>query len=161
MNLTKYLACLLAMILSCGSARLLLAQGTDLGTIRGLVTDASGASIPNAKVVIIDLSTNTSRETTTNSQGEYQVFGLRSGSYKVTVSAAGMSTTDVTGVVLNGSATVSANATLKVAGKIESVEVVAVGSTINTDNQTISDTITNRAVVDLPRDSRDVYSFLY
>ena len=106
-------------------------------------------------------SYSTPRETTTESQGEYQVSGLRSGNYKVTVSAAGMSTTDVTGIVLDGSATVSANATLKVASKVDTIEVVAVGSTINTENQTISDTITSRAVVDLPRDSRDVYSFLY
>lgn len=161
MKVAKRLVCLLVFVLSLAGAQLLFAQGTDLGTIRGLVTDASGAAIPGAKAVILDLATNTSRETTTNSQGEYQMFGLRAGNYKVIVSATGMGTTDVTGIVLNGSATVSANAILKVAGKAESVEVVAVGSTINTENQTISDTITNRAVVDLPRDSRDVYSFLY
>ena len=161
MNVAKSLVCSLVLVLSLACAPLLFAQGTDLGTIRGLVTDASGAAIAGSKVVILDLATNTSRETTTNSEGEYQMFGLRAGNYKVTVSAAGMGTTDVTGVVLNGSATVSANATLKVASRAESVEVSAVGSTINTENQTISDTITNRAVVDLPRDSRDVYSFLY
>jgi hypothetical protein len=161
MNFTKSLVCSLMIVLSLACAPLLFAQGTDLGAIRGLITDASGAAIPGAKVAIFDLATNTSRETTTNSQGEYQMFGLRAGNYKVIVSAPGMGTTDVTGIVLNGSATVSANAILKVAGKTESVEVVAVGATINTENQTISDTITNRAVVDLPRDSRDVYSFLY
>src|SRR5882672_2899852 len=161
MNLRKFLVCSLMIVLSLACAPSLFAQGTDLGTIRGLVADASGATIPGAKVVIVDLATNTSRETTTNSQGEYQVFGLRAGNYKVTVSATGMGTTDVTGIVLNGSASVSANATLKVASKVDTIEVVAVGATINTENQTISDTITNRAVVDLPRDSRDVYSFLY
>ncbi len=161
MNLAKSLVCLLMIVLSLACAQSLFAQGTDLGAIRGLVSDSSGAAIPGAKVVIVDLATNTSRETTTNSEGEYQMFGLRAGSYKVTVSAAGMGATDVIGIVLNGSAVVSANAVLKVASKIESVEVVAVGATINTENQTISDTITNRAVVDLPRDSRDVYSFLY
>ncbi|MBI3475401.1 MAG: TonB-dependent receptor [Acidobacteria bacterium] len=161
MNLKKFLVCSLMVVLSLACAPSLVAQGTDLGTLRGLVTDATGAAIPRAKVVILDLATNTSRETTTNSQGEYQMFGLRAGNYKVTVSAAGMGTTDVTGIVLNGSATVSANATLKVASNVDTIEVVAVGSTINTENQTISDTITNRAVVDLPRDSRDVYSFLY
>ena len=33
--------------------------------------------------------------------------------------------------------------------------------TIDTEDQTIGDTITSREVIDLPRDSRDVYSFLY
>src|SRR5882757_5752581 len=88
MNTAKYLACLLALVLGFGSAHFLLAQGTDLGTIRGSVADSTGALIPNAKVVVLDLSTNTSRETTTNSHGDYEVSGLRSGGYKVTVSAA-------------------------------------------------------------------------
>jgi hypothetical protein len=161
MNFQKHLRCLILVVLCLGCAQLIFAQGTDLGTIRGLVTDPSGAVIPNAKVIILDLGTNTTRETATNARGEYQMFGLRSGNYKVTVSAPGWSTQDVTGVVLNGSDSVSANATLRVAGAQQSVEVSAEAPTINTEDQTISDTITSKAVIDLPRDSRDVYSFLY
>jgi hypothetical protein len=161
MNLAKYLACSLVVVLGFGCTQLLFAQGTDLGTIRGSVTDASGAAIPNAKVVVLDLSTNTTRETTTNSQGEYQMFGLRPGSYKVSVSAPNMRTADLTGIILRGSDVVGANAVLKVATQGETIEVTAAVPTIDTEDQTISDTITNRAVIDLPRDSRDVYSFLY
>jgi hypothetical protein len=139
----------------------LFAQGTDLGTIRGSVSDPTGAVIPSAKVVVLDLSTNTSRGTTTNSHGDYEVSGLRPGNYKVSVSAPNMGTTDLTGIVLNGSDVVNANAVLKVAGKSESMEVTAVVPIINSEDQTISDTITSQAVIDLPRDSRDIYSFLY
>jgi hypothetical protein len=149
------------LVLGFGCAQSLLAQGTDLGTIRGSVSDASGAMIPNAKVVVLDLSTNTTRETTTNARGEYEMSGLRSGSYKVSVSAASMGTTDLTGIVLHGSDAVNANAVLKVAGKSEAVEVTADVPIINSVDQTISDTITSQAVIDLPRDSRDIYSFLY
>lgn len=161
MKLARWFALLMIVAAFFGGAQLVFAQGTDLGTVRGLVTDASGAAIPNAKVVVNDLATNTTRETTTNSQGEYQVFGLRPGAYKVSVSASSMGTIDLNGIVLNGSDTVNANAVLKVASKTESIEVTAVGATINTENQTISDTIPGEAVIDLPRDSRDVYSFLY
>jgi hypothetical protein len=137
------------------------AQGTDLGTIRGTVTDSSGAVVAKATVIIIDLATNTPRSTTTNSSGEYQIFGLRSGTYKVSVTAPGMSTADVTGVVLNGSDVVSANAVLKVSSGHESIVVTAEAPTIDTEDQTISTTMTNQQVIDLPRDSRDVYQFLY
>src|SRR5438093_6165919 len=116
MKFQKPLRCLALLVLCLGCAQLVFAQGTDLGTIRGLVTDPSGAVIPNAKVIILDLGTNTTRETATNARGEYQMFGLRSGSYKVSVSAPGLTTQDITGVVLNGSDVVSANATLRVAG---------------------------------------------
>jgi hypothetical protein len=161
MNPAKYLASLLALVLCVGCAPFLFAQGTDLGTIRGSVADSTGAVIPGAKVVVLDLATNTSRETTTNSHGDYEMSGLRSGSYKVTVSAASMGAIDLTGIVLNGSDVVNANAVLKVAGKSESLEVIAVVPLVNSENQTISDTITSQTAIDLPRDSRDIYSFLF
>jgi len=138
-----------------------LGQGTDLGTIRGTVTDASGALVANAKVTITDQATGTPRLTTSNSHGEYQIFGLPSGVYKVTVSMQGMTTQDITGVTLNGSDVMTANAVLKVSTATEEVIVTAEAPIINTADQTISGTISNREVIDLPRDSRDVYSFLY
>jgi len=144
-----------------GLAQFLFAQGTDLGTITGSVTDGSGAVVPNAKVVILDLSTNTSRETKTNSQGVYRVFGLSSGRYQVSVSQAGMNTAQINGVEVRGSDTVTANAVLKVASATEVVSVTSEAPTINTEDQTISDTISSAAVIGLPRDSRNVYSFLY
>src|SRR5246127_2169396 len=161
MNFAKYLVVPLALAISVGCAQSLLAQGTDLGTIRGTVTDPSGAMIPNAKVVILDLATNTSRETNTNAQGEYQVFGLRAGRYKVSIGAPGMNMQDITGLVLTGSDVLSANAVLKLSGGQEHIVVTAEAAAINTEDQTISDTIASREVIDLPRDSRDVYSFLY
>jgi hypothetical protein len=161
MKLAKCLAILLALAVGVGSAQLLLAQGTDLGTIRGTVTDPSGAVVPNARVVILDLATNTSREANTNAQGEYQVFGLRPGSYKVSIGAPGMDTQDITGLMLTGSDVLSANAVLKLSGSREQIVVTAEAAAIDTEDQTISDTINSRAVIDLPRDSRDVYSFLY
>ncbi|MBS1851577.1 MAG: TonB-dependent receptor [Acidobacteria bacterium] len=155
-----FLAAVVLSLLSLGP-QFLFAQGTDLGTIRGTVTDSSGAVIANAKVVVVDLATNITRETTTNTQGEYQVFGLSSGTYKVVISNPGLNTVQLAGITLSGSSVVNANAVMKVASTQESVEVIAEGQTINVENQTISDTIGSREVIDLPRDSRNVYSFLY
>ena len=161
MNSTKQIFAVSLLILAFGSAPYLLAQGTDLGTIRGSVTDVTGAVVPNARVVVFDELTGTSRETVTNSQGEYQMFGLRPGRYKVTISSPNMRTNDLTGIVLSGSGVVAANAVLGVASQSEAVEVTSEAPTINTADQTISDTITSREVLDLPRDSRDIFSFLY
>jgi Carboxypeptidase regulatory-like domain len=136
-------------------------QGTDLGTIRGVVTDSSGAVVPNASVTIVDTSTNAERRTNANGQGEYQVFGLRSGSYKVSISATGFTTHQIDNVVLNGSSIVGVNATLRVSSAQEKIEVTVGIPAIDTENATISDTIGHDAVIDLPRDSRNVYDFLY
>ena len=72
-----------------------------------------------------------------------------------------MNTAEVTGIVVNGSDVVSANAVLKVATSTEQVTVTSEAAMIDTSDQTISTTLTNREVIDLPRDSRSVYDFLY
>jgi hypothetical protein len=136
-------------------------QGTDLGTIRGTVTDSSGAVVANADVTITDTSTGSIRATKTNSSGEYQIFGLPSGNYSVKIAAAGMSTQNITGAILNGSDVVTANAVLKVSSATENVVVTAEAPIINSSDQTISNTIASDAIIDLPRDSRDVYQFLF
>jgi hypothetical protein len=96
-----------------------------------------------------------------NGAGDFEVFGLKSGRYKVSVSANGMNTQEINDVVVNGSATVGVNVTLRVSGGSEKVEVSAAAVTINTENPTISDSVGHQAVIDLPRDTRDIYSFLY
>jgi hypothetical protein len=139
----------------------LLAQGTDLGVIRGTITDSSGSVVPNATITITDLATNTSRAVTTNAHGDYEAAGLNSGNYKVAASAPGFGTSEVTGIVLNGSDVASANAVLQVSQTQSTVVISSEAPVIHTEDQTISQTLNNRAVIELPRDSRDVYSFLY
>ena len=144
-----------------GVAGLVFGQGTDLGTIRGTVTDSTGAAIPNATVTVTDALTNTARQTKTNSQGQYEMFGLNLGTYRVVISAPGMAKEEITGIVLSGSETVSADAVLKVSAAQESVVVSLEAPAINTEDQTITQTLNNDQVIELPRDSRSVYSFLY
>ena len=138
-----------------------LGQGTDLGTIRGTVTDSTAAVVVNASVTVLDSQTGASRQTKTNSSGEYQMFGLPSGHYSVKIAAPGMSTEDITGVVLNGSDVLTANAVLKVSTASENVEVSSEAPIIDASDQTISNTISSAGIIDLPRDSRDIYQFLY
>src|ERR1700732_3968573 len=85
-------------------------QGTDLGTVRGTVTDTGGSVIADAAIVITDDLTKATRETRTNSQGDYEVVGLNAGTYTVTISAPGMSKSEITNVVLSGSDSVSVDA---------------------------------------------------
>lgn len=136
-------------------------QGTDLGTIRGSVTDSSGALVVGASVTVLDVQTGATRQTKTNSSGEYQMFGLPSGNYNVKIASPGMTTQDITGVVLNGSDVMTANAILKVSTANENVVVTAEAPILDSSDQTISNSINSAAIIDLPRDSRNVYDFLY
>src|SRR6185312_8294669 len=136
-------------------------QGTDLGTVRGVVTDSAGAVIPGAAVTITDTATGAVRQTTTNGQGNYEMFGLKSGTYTVTITASGMSELQIKDVIIRGSDVASADGQLKISQGSQSVTVSSEAVSIDTEDQTISETITSTAVTELPRDSRDVYSFLY
>lgn len=138
----------------------LVAQGTDLGTIRGTVKDSMGALVGSAQVDITDLSTLTSRHVTTDAHGSYEASALPSGRYKATVTAAGFGTAVVNNIVVAGSDVVGADAVLRAAAS-SSVEVTSEATTIDTQDQTLSQTLSSRTIIELPRDSRDIYSFLY
>src|ERR1700731_1574910 len=83
-SLALLLVIFAAMVCSSGSA---FGQGTDIATVRGPVTDTGSGVKPNAGVLISDDLTNATRETRTNSQGDYEVVGLNAGTYTVTITA--------------------------------------------------------------------------
>ena len=64
----------------------MLAQKTS-GTIRGVVTDPSGAVVANVPVVVKNVETGQERTVTTNTQGEYIAPEVNVGTYAVTVKA--------------------------------------------------------------------------
>ena len=73
---------------------------TGLGSISGLVHDASGAVIPDAIVTITNSETAASRWVTTDPQGHYTVPGLAAGSYIVKAQASGMTPVTTTTIPL-------------------------------------------------------------
>jgi hypothetical protein len=137
------------------------AQGTDLGTIRGNVIDASGAAVPTANVTITDTETGIRRVVKTNSIGEFEANGLKTGRYKVLIEAPGFNGLELSGVPLRMGEVARADGRLEVEKGSQSVVVHEQASLIQTDNPTISGTITNEEITELPRDSRDYTSFLY
>lgn len=60
------------------------------GSIEGTVTDRAGALIPGASIHVVNQETNVAINTKANSVGFYQVPGLFTGKYSMTVSARGM-----------------------------------------------------------------------
>jgi hypothetical protein len=144
-----------------GFSRMGYAQGSNLGTIRGTITDANGAVVPNATVQVTDQSTGISRDLTTNGEGNYEAVALKPGTYKVSVSATGFKTTSMDAVV-SGSDTVRADLKLEVGAQTENVIVVGgEAGVIEKDQPVISSTLDNRQLNEVPRDSREILEFLY
>ena len=137
------------------------AQGTDLGTIRGTVTDTTGAQIPHAHIEVTDIVTQISRTYESGDHGDYEAAALPSGKYRVAVSAPGFGTSIVQNVMVTGSNAASADVKLHPSSVEQSVQVTLEAPVINTEDSTLNEDLTPTAITELPRDSRDIYSFMY
>lgn len=163
MKFRKSLFWLVILVFACFGASTpgLLAQGTDLGTIQGTVTDSGGAVIPNAKVAITNQNTGTVFTFTTNSRGFFTAPAMQPGTYNVEVTQTGFGPTELKGVRLLETATVNLTPVMQVSKTTTTVTVGANAALINTQNQTLNETLGTEAINQLPRNSRDIYQFLY
>lgn len=123
---------------------------SDRGTLTGTVTDASGAVIPDAAVTLTNTLTGSSFKVPSNESGDWTVPQLQPGTYTVKVEKAGFRPATVTGIELNASATVRADATLEVGAASQAIEVSASSLSLGTENAKTSVTVTNKLVDELP-----------
>src|ERR1051325_948059 len=76
-----------------------------VSSIVGHVTDATGASVPGARVTVTNTQTGVSVNTITGSEGTYSVPGLLAGTYDVTVEKPGLQIHQAKGITLLSSQT--------------------------------------------------------
>ena len=96
------------------------------GQITGVVTDSTGAVVPNASVTLISQGTNQTQQVTTSEDGLYRFVLLQPGIYTVKTVSTGFSEQTLDVEVQVGRTT-DANFTLGAAGTTTTVEVTAEG----------------------------------
>jgi Carboxypeptidase regulatory-like domain/TonB-dependent Receptor Plug Domain len=131
----------------------LVAQKTT-GTLRGVVTDPSGAVVANVPVVISNTETGQERTVTTNTQGEYVAAELNVGTYKVTVKAPNFKEAVASAVEVHTASTEVANVQLQVGSTSEQVTVAASEIQVQTDNAGLGEVVTGEQVRELPLNGR-------
>ncbi len=94
------------------------------GLLSGTVRDVSGAAVANASVVVKDQNGTIVAQTTTDSDGEYEVESLPSGNYRAEFGANGFKTMAFTGVNVSPGEN-ALNSTLQVGTVSATVEVMA------------------------------------
>lgn len=129
------------------------AQQTS-GTITGIVTDTSGAAIPNATVTVTDISTKQAHTVTTNTQGEYTVPSLPESTYTVDVKAPNFRESVSNNVILHTSSTTTSNAQLQLGNVTESVTVNATAIQVQTDSAALGEVVDGQQVKQLPLNGR-------
>ena len=147
---------LLVMTLFSSSAWAQLASQTALV---GTVTDSGGLVVPGAQVVAVNVGTGDTYEATTNAEGYYHIEFVRPGKYDITITMSSFQTFKTSGVEVATNRVVRTNATLQVGALAETVLVESSAQVLNTDRATVSATISERALVELPSIGRNVWSF--
>lgn len=130
----------------------------DVASLSGLVTDASGAVVVSADVVLVDTKTNTRYETHTNASGSYTFPKLLPGpAYKLTVEVPGFQTATVTGIYVGVDTTHTQNIQLNVGNAAVTVEVNAQDANVslNTTDTTVGNNFDMQLVHELPVAVRD------
>ena len=133
----------------------------ETGQITGTIRDASGAVVSGAKVSVKSLSTGLARDTTSNSSGIFTISSLPPAPYEVTIEASGFQKIAQQVTVTIGALT-DVSTQLKVGTSATTVEVTGSGETaaVNTENATLSTTITSQYVNELPTLTRNPYDLV-
>ena len=150
-------------ILCCISAMLVftslpVCRAQNLSGMAGDVSDASGASVPNANVTLENKTTGVKFTTTSNGIGFYRFSEIPPGQgYDAVFSAKGFATVTVHDIYLTVNSVRTQNAAMQVSAREEQVEVTASNSevTIDTTSANIGNTFDVNALNNLPVQQRN------
>lgn len=142
-------------------AGMMFAQGGATGAIGGVVQDASGAVIANAKVSIKNEATGeVLRQVTSDASGLFTATLLPGGTYTVEVDATGFPATKFPGVVVRITETTRMTAVVRVNTVKEVVEVQSQVEQVNTTDATTGQSLGAQTITDLPLATRNFQQLL-
>ncbi|MDE1175775.1 MAG: TonB-dependent receptor [Edaphobacter sp.] len=130
------------------------------GTIRGQVTDVSGAPIPNADVTAKNIDTGYTRQVTSANDGNYVLANLPIGSYAITALAPGFAPLTQSGIQLTAGSDIVVGEQLKTGSVATQIEVSAEMPILEPAKFTLSRTISSVETQNLPLTSRNPYNFV-
>jgi Carboxypeptidase regulatory-like domain len=131
------------------------AQTTTSGELTGVVTDPSGAIIPDAHVEINDDSKGTIQSTKTDREGVYRFFFVAPGRYSLIVMHDGFRKQSLVAKVLLGPP-VTVNLTLELAAENKTVKVTGEAPLIQAENGDFSTTVNQKEISEIPNPGNDL-----
>ena len=135
------------------------AQSTG-GRILGRVADPSGAVLANVKVILLNDETGVSRETTSDSSGDYGFLEVPVGTYHVEFDLPGFKKNLRRDVTLQLNQVLTLNMTMQIGEARETVEVTSEAPLVDTTSTQLGAVMDQRSVSNLPLNARDTYQLL-
>lgn len=130
-------------------------------SVRGTITDDTGAAVPAAKVVVTDADRGTIFRGEADGAGRYTVTALPPGNYILTIEASGFKkfSSGKFTVAVQQQATVDAR--LQVGDVNTTIEVEGSASLLNTTISNLGQVIDNQTILKLPNLARNSMSLTY
>ncbi|MCI0349020.1 MAG: carboxypeptidase regulatory-like domain-containing protein [Acidobacteriales bacterium] len=142
------------MTLALGSGLTVWAQSTTEGAIAGAVYDQQGASIPTAKVTIVNAGTNRQTSVEVDGSGGFRVAHLQPGTYQVTIEATGFAKFIQNDVIVEVGRITTLEPRLSVAGSSETVTVTGEAPAVNVEQADFSTNLNQLSITELPINGR-------
>jgi hypothetical protein len=153
-------AVVLVLLALAGTASVVWAQRTN-AQITGMVTDATGAVIPNAEITVTNEATGIKRFVSSNELGFYSVPLLTPGNYRMQVKKEGFRPVERTGILLQVDQAARLDFSLEVGTLSEAVEVAANASKVDTQTSTLREVVDERRIRELPLNGRDANQLIF
>jgi hypothetical protein len=150
----KFLVLAFALFATVGLSQLW-AQTTTTGGLSGIVSDPSGAVVPNAAVQLKSLDNGSVANATTNGEGYYKFAYLHPGNYSVSVTAPGFQSTQKTTVVSLG-ASASTNVQMAISSSSTTVEVSGTANSVETEDANLTANFNSKQLELLPNAGNDL-----
>jgi carboxypeptidase family protein/TonB-dependent receptor-like protein len=135
------------------------AQESASGAIAGQVLDATHAGVPGATVTVVNAGTNAQRVATTDAEGRFTIPNLPSATYAIRVELQGFNTVELKDFIVRNGEIAKPAIMLSLANVAESITVAASSPLLQVANASVSQTITQKQIEDLPVAGRNLLAF--
>ena len=150
----KFVLCVAMAILAIVTSTATWGQSTQ-GKVDVTVLDQKNAYVPDAKIVLKDVVTNSERSADAHNAGTYSFVNLPLGKYKLTISKDGFESLSYD-VEVQSTKTTSIDAILKVGSVTQVVDVGAAVPILDTTSNAIGSVIDTKGIEDLPLFGRNL-----
>ena len=127
----------------------LLAQG-QYATISGIVTDSSGAVVPEAAIQATNVLTGDSHSASSNHSGVYTLPLLKPGEYRLEVEKQGFKRYQRTGITLETGLPVRIDISMEVGATSDSISVVATAPLLQSETSAVGAVVENSTIANMP-----------
>ena len=127
--------------------------------IHGIITDSTGGAAPNATVRLIS-NNSPPLQQTSDLEGNYAFTGLRSGTYHIEVTLAGFNEFSSKDITLIEGQSATQDVILRTEANKTTVDVNESLPTVQTEDATVSNTITSQEITGLQLNGRNFTQFI-